>query len=409
MQGAAAIGGAYPAVAAPLGGWRGWRGRRIRTFVFLLAIVLVNYTLFRPSPVDIAIMTALALTPFCRQQVTPTAFAYFVLIAIWTFGMFSSSIRFSDDEEVTYQMLKISFAVTIGLTGCLVAIHWTGDHWRRFLQVWVFSTMIAATLGIVGFAAGVTDFTWDGRAKGLLDDPNMYGAFLLPGLMGCIYLLHLGRWRLVYLACLLWLTLGLLLSFSRIAIVAYLLLGALLLGILNRRQLLRTALYAAGGATAVAVVGICGMLFIEGFDDQVTSRFTFAKEYDLGEQGRLARYVGSIAFILDHPGGMGLLQYEKLFPEPIHNVWISSFMNFGWAAGFSWTFLVIFSIAISVRNYRLTGDVVCIVLMLGWLGIVFCAFLHEAERWRHMWLTMGLIWGLNPRNWPARRPAGALP
>ncbi len=47
--------------------------------------------------------------------------------------------------------------------------------------------------------------------------------------------------------------------------------------------------------------------------------------------------------------------------------------------------------------------------MLGWLGIVFCAFLHEAERWRHMWLTMGLIWGLNPRNWPARRPAGALP
>jgi hypothetical protein len=385
--------------------WRGWQGRRVRTFVFLLAVLLVNYTLFRPSPVDIAFATAFALTVFCRQQITPTAFAFFVLIFTWHISMMSASLRFADDEEVVYQMAKISYAISIGLCACLVTVHWTSEQLHRFLRVWILSAAIASTLGIIGFSLGVTDFTWDGRAKGLFDDPNMYGAFLLTALYGCIYLVHLGRRRWLYLGCLAWITLGLMLSFSRIAIVAYLLLGAALVFILNRRALLRVLLYAAGGGVVVAVVGVCAALFIEGFDDKLLDRFTFAKEYDLGEQGRLARYIGSVGFILDHPRGMGLLQYEKIFPEPIHNIWISSFMNFGWAAGFAWSLLVIFSIALSIRNYRTTGDLICLVLLFGWLGIFLCALLHEAERWRHMWLLTGILWGVNVRNWPPRHAA----
>ena len=408
MSAAVAIDGAAP--FRPIGHtWRGWQGRRIRTFVFLLAILLVNYTLFRPSPVDIAFATAFALTVFCRQQITPTAFAFFVLIFIWHISMMSASLRFADDEEVVYQMAKISYAISIGLCACLVAVHWTSAQLHRFLAVWILSTTIASTLGILGFSLGIPDFTWDGRAKGLLDDPNMYGAFLLPALFGCIYFVHLGRRRSLYLGCLAWITLGLMLSFSRVAIVAYLLLGAILVFILNRRALLRVVLYAAAGGVVVAVVGVCAALFIEGFDDKLLDRFTFAKDYDLGEQGRLARYAGSIAFILEHPRGMGLLQYEKIFPEPIHNIWISSFMNFGWAAGFAWSMLVVFSITISIRNYRRTGDLICLVLLFGWIGILLCALLHEAERWRPLWLITGILWGVNVRNWPPRAPAPVPP
>jgi hypothetical protein len=408
VSAAVAIDGAAP--FRPIGHtWRGWQGRRIRTFVFLLAILLVNYTLFRPSPVDIAFATAFALTVFCRQQITPTAFAFFVLIFIWHISMMSASLRFADDEEVVYQMAKISYAISIGLCACLVAVHWTSAQLHRFLAVWILSTTIASTLGILGFSLGIPDFTWDGRAKGLLDDPNMYGAFLLPALFGCIYFVHLGRRRSLYLGCLAWITLGLMLSFSRVAIVAYLLLGAILVFILNRRALLRVVLYAAAGGVVVAVVGVCAALFIEGFDDKLLDRFTFAKDYDLGEQGRLARYAGSIAFILEHPRGMGLLQYEKIFPEPIHNIWISSFMNFGWAAGFAWSMLVVFSITISIRNYRRTGDLICLVLLFGWIGILLCALLHEAERWRPLWLITGILWGVNVRNWPPRAPAPVPP
>ena len=45
---------------------------------------------------------------------------------------------------------------------------------------------------------GSEDLTWDGRAKGFLDDPNMYGAFLLPGIIGCMHILARGGRRALY-------------------------------------------------------------------------------------------------------------------------------------------------------------------------------------------------------------------
>ena len=380
--------------------------RRAREFFFLTAIVLMNYTLFRPSPVDVSFTIALALTVFCRQRITFGTFAYLALVLTWLSAMVLSSLRFIEDEDVTYQITKISFASSIGICASLLAAHWSGAKLRLFLRVWIFGALIAATLGIVGFAGGVEDFIWDGRAKGLFDDPNMYGAYLLPGILACVHALLTGEGRRGYhMLAGLWLTLGLLLSFSRVAISAGLVLVALQLVILNRRALARTLVYGAGAVVAVLVLGLVAAIFIDGFDDKVLDRFTLAKDYDLGEQGRLGRYVGSIAFILSFPGGLGLLQYERMFPEPIHNIWISSFMNYGWAAGFAFTLMVMFGLVNAARTYRLTRDPICLTILFAWLGIASCAMLHEAERWRHLWLMTGLVWGLHPRNWRAAQPS----
>jgi O-antigen ligase len=385
--------------------------QRAREFFFLAAVVLMNYTLFRPSPVDVSFTIALALTIFCRQRITFGTFAYLALVLVWLSAMVVSSLRFLDDDEVTYQITKISFATSIGLGASLLAAHWSGAKLRLFLRIWIFGALIAATLGIVGFAGGVEDFVWDGRAKGLFDDPNMYGAYLLPGILACVHALLTGEGRRGYhVLGGLWLTLGLLLSFSRVAIAAGLVLVALQLVILNRRALARTLVYGAGTVVAVLVLGLIAAIFIDGFDDKVLDRFTLAKDYDLGAQGRLGRYVGSIAFILSFPGGLGLLQYERMFPEPIHNIWISSFMNYGWTAGFAFTVLMIFAVVNAVRTYRLTRDQICLTILFAWVAIASCAMLHEAERWRHLWLMTGLVWGLDPRNWrmiqAPRRPVG---
>lgn len=378
----------------------GAAGRRARERVFLAAIVLLNYTLFRPSPVDVAFALAFALTAFCRQRLTLSALAYLLLVFVWFASLFQASMRFLDDEDVVFQMQKIGFAISIGLCACLVAVHWDGGRLRLFLRVWIVSALIAASLGIAGFVTGSEDLTWDGRAKGLFDDPNMYGAFLLPGLVGCVHGLLTGEGRRPLLAAaFLWLTLGILLSFSRVAISIYAILVVVQLVLLNRRALLRMTVYGAGAALALALVAALAASFLDGFDDKVLDRFTFAKDYDLGEQGRLGRYVGSIDFILSHPRGLGLLQFERLFPEPIHNIWISSFMNYGWSAGFAFTLIVMFAVIGSIRNYRLTRDPVCLTILLAWLGIATCAMLHEAERWRHLWLMTGLVWGVNPRAW----------
>ena len=82
------------------------------------------------------------------------------------------------------------------------------------------------------------------------------------------------------------------------------------------------------------------------------SRLTLAEPYDLGRMGRYARYVLAIPLILEHPFGLGMLQIDKIFPEPIHNIFISSFVNYGWLAGVAWIMLTILSVKVDVSELR---------------------------------------------------------
>ncbi|HEY8580992.1 MAG TPA: hypothetical protein VIL72_13970 [Beijerinckiaceae bacterium] len=383
----------------------GTRGRSVRNLFFLLAIILVNYTLGRPSPVDIAFLCALVTTVFCHQTLTLRGITYFTLVSIWTFGLYYSSLPYTDDPEVTYQLMKISYAISISICACLTSMHWNSRYLRLFLRVWILSSVIASILGTIGFVTGDENLTWDGRAKGFLDDPNMYGAFLLPGLMAAIYMVFRAERRWLYVLALGMLTLGIFLSFSRVAIGAYLLLGGGLAIFLNKERPLRMIAYLLVAVLVVAVIGGIALLVIDNAGAKFADRLTLAKDYDLGEYGRLNRYFLAADLILTHPEGLGTLQFIKSFPEPIHNFWLSSFMNYGWGAGFAWTAIVCFGVILSWRNYKRTQDPVLIVILLGWLGIYFCALLHEAERWRHLWLFTGLLWGINARNWDVPRPA----
>lgn len=98
---------------------------------------------------------------------------------------------------------------------------------------------------------------------------------------------------------------------------------------------------------------------------------------------------------MQDPIGVGELQLEKIFPEPIHNIWLSSFVNYGWGGGIAWLCLAFGSAVVSIRNYRRTRSEIPVVLLASLVGIVMCAMLHEGEHWRHMWLFFGLVWGLN--------------
>jgi hypothetical protein len=370
----------------------------VRNFLFLLAVILLNYTLMRPSPVDIAFTLALVASALCNQRLTGSTLVFLTLVFVWTFGLYSSSMPYAGDQEVALQLFKITYAISIGVCASLVVAHWSKADLERFLRVWIFSAMVATTLGTIGFATGSEALTWDGRAKGFFDDPNMYGAFLIPALLGSLYFFNSGRNTKLYGFCLLVITLGLLLSFSRVAIAAGLMLSLAFVLIVNREAMFRTLISLFGGLFGFLILAALAAIFMEGFDDKVLDRLTLAKEYDLGEQGRLNRYLTSFDLMMQNPQGLGTLQFALKFPEPIHNIWLSSFMNYGWAAGIAWSYLVLFGIIKNIRSYRLSNDPIFLLLMFCWLGIVSCALLHEAERWRHLWLFSGLIWVVSVRN-----------
>jgi hypothetical protein len=379
--------------------------RRLTNWVYLLAVLAINFTLFRPSPVDVMFMIASILTLCSGQIFTRNIFILSVLLLIWLGSLLASSVPFIDDPEVSYQMVKISYAVSIGFCSSLVAAHWQEAELTRFLRVIVLATCAAASLGIAGFVMGLEELTWDGRAKAFLDDPNMYAAFLIPGMLGCMYLLTRRERPILYSAALVLLMFGIMLSFSRAAIVSFLVWGSVYYIVINRRNLPRATLYAAAVLSVLAIAVMCGSIFIDGLAEKIADRTTVAKEYDLGHGGRYSRYLLSIPFILDNPLGMGLLQIDRYFSEPIHNIWVSSFLNYGWLAGIAFTLLIMFTVAISIANYRVTRNQIVLCTFFCWIAVLSCAFLHEAERWRHLWLFTGLVWGLNAGRLMARTPA----
>jgi O-antigen ligase len=379
--------------------------RRLTNWVYLLAVLAINFTLFRPSPVDVMFMIASILTLCSGQIFTRNIFILSVLLLIWLGSLLASSVPFIDDPEVSYQMVKISYAVSIGFCSSLVAAHWQEAELTRFLRIIVLATCAAASLGIAGFVLGLEELTWDGRAKAFLDDPNMYAAFLIPGMLGCMYLLTRRERPILYSAALALLMFGMMLSFSRAAIVSFLVWGSVYYVVINRRNLPRATLYAAAVLSVLAIAVMCGSIFIDGLAEKIADRTTVAKEYDLGHGGRYSRYLLSIPFILDNPLGMGLLQIDRYFNEPIHNIWVSSFLNYGWLAGIAFTLLIMFTVAISIANYRLTRNQIVLCTFFCWIAVLSCAFLHEAERWRHLWLFTGLVWGLNAGRLMARTPA----
>ena len=385
-----------------------------RNFVFLIAVLAMNYTLMRPSPVDLLFILSFLMTLFhiiisVRMEVARRAVILALLLATWALSYVVASLPHLSEPNVGFELLAKTFAIMIGLIGAFVSMTWNRRHFETFMKVYIVSCVVASILGTIGFLLQNDLLTWDGRAKGLIDDPNMYGSFLIPAMMFCAYFLFRPRRRtLLLIGAMAIVLLGIMLSFSRIAQVATVFCLIAYFVFQNRRRPERLWLMVGGfiaiGIVLVAIVGFAPSEFSEKFLD----RLTIAKSYDVGETGRYTRYLLVLPMILQNPLGLGVLQLEKIFPEPIHNIWLSSFVNYGWVAGFTWITLVVSSVVVSVLNYRRTRDDLAIVLLVSLIGIVMCTSLHEGEHWRHLWLSFGLVWGFCTSNFGSgTKPAAA--
>ena len=383
-----------------------------RNFIFLIAVLAMNYTLMRPSPVDLLyimsfLMTLFHITISARQEVTRRAVTLALLLGAWAVSYIVASLPHLGEPNVIFELVAKTFAISIGLIGAFVSMSWSRRNFETFIKVYIVSCVIASILGTIGFVLQNDALTWDGRARGLIDDPNMYGSFLIPAVMFCAYFLFRpGRSTLLLLGALAIILLGIVLSFSRIAQVATLFCLTSYFVFQNRRRPERLLLL-VGGFLAVGIILVAVVSFAPSeFSEKFLDRLTFAKSYDVGETGRYTRYMLVLPMILQNPIGVGVLQLEEVFPEPIHNIWLSSFVNYGWLAGFTWIVLGVGSVVVSGGNYRRTEDDIVIVLLMSLIGIIMCSSLHEGEHWRHLWLMFGMVWGFCAVNFrPAPGPA----
>jgi hypothetical protein len=394
-----------------------------RNFVFMLAVLAMNYTISRPSPVDLLYITSFLTTIMYivvsdKHQVTRRAVFLALLLGTWALSYTIASLPHIGEEvgninglrdSVNFELIAKTFAVSIGVISAFVSMSWNRRHFETFMKVYIVSCVIASILGTIGFALQIDALTWDGRARGLIDDPNMYGSFLLPAAIFCVYILSRPqRGKLLITGAMLIIILGIMLSFSRIAQVATFSCMFGYVAFNYRRRPQRLLLIVGTLAVSALVLFALASLISPEFTTKFLGRFTLAEPYDLGEEGRYARYLLVLPMIIQNPMGIGVLQLTKIFPEPIHDIWLSSFVNYGWVAGFAWIILAVASVVVSLLNYRRTRDEITVALLISLIGIVWCASLHEGEHWRHMWLMYGVVWGLCTLNFaPGKRPAAA--
>jgi hypothetical protein len=394
-----------------------------RNFVFMLAVLAMNYTISRPSPVDLLYITSFLTTIMYivvsdKHQVTRRAVFLALLLGTWALSYTIASLPHIGEEvgninglrdSVNFELIAKTFAVSIGVISAFVSMSWNRRHFETFMKVYIVSCVIASILGTIGFALQIDALTWDGRARGLIDDPNMYGSFLLPAAIFCVYFLSRPqRGKLLITGAMLIIILGIMLSFSRIAQVATFSCMFGYVAFNYRRRPQRLLLIVGTLAVSAVVLFALASLISPEFTTKFLGRFTLAEPYDLGEEGRYARYLLVLPMIIQNPMGIGVLQLTKIFPEPIHDIWLSSFVNYGWVAGFAWIILAVASVVVSLLNYRRTRDEITVALLISLIGIVWCASLHEGEHWRHMWLMYGVVWGLCTLNFaPGTRPAAA--
>jgi hypothetical protein len=373
-----------------------------------MGVIAMNYTIMRPSPVDLLFTFSLVFCLVVNQKVRTGPIVLLLFLLAWGLSFFVASVphlyevveaSIPTKGSVQAQLLIKTFVLTIAFTAAYISSSWSRASYETFMKVYVTACTIASVLGTIGFATGLEALTWDQRARGLLDDPNMYGSMLAPSILCAVYLLHYRVVRpWIMLIVLPVLVVGLMLSFSRAAIVATLIVLAGYVFFLNRLHLRRLLPALVAIVLLALVLFAIASLSSQEFTQKFLQRLTFAESYDLGREGRYGRYLLVLPMILDNPMGLGVLQLEKIFPEPIHNIFLSSFVNYGWAGGITWLVLVITSIVVAVENYLRTRSPVAVLLLFTFLSVVMCASLHEGEHWRHLWLFIGLLWGFTPAN-----------
>ena len=378
---------------------------KTRNFLFFVAVLLMHWTLPRPAPADIVFMAVLYLSIVINPTINSRFLVFFMLVMVWTLSIFISSIHVIDVPAVQFQLLAHTFVVLLGMTACFAALSWGEGDFHSFMKVYLVACCITASLGIFGFAVNFDYFLWDGRAKALFDEPIAFGAFLLPGALGGMYMLSRGEGRIFPFIALTLCTVGVLLSFSRAAIFSLFVFAPLYYIVLHRRNLAQAGAYMLIVLVVASAILLLAFLSFDGFQAKVLDRLTVSKDYDVGQGGRFSRYFMSIPMILENPLGLGMLEIEKYFTEPVHDIFISSFVNYGWLAGVAWILLTLLTFRIAFDNQRATQSPVAMWLSFSLLSQLPCAILQQVEHWRHMWIFFGLVWGLNFRKFPTPAPA----
>lgn len=381
------------------------RTESLRQWVLWAFLAVSAFAAIEPSPYEF--MFAVALLAFAGGGLRfDKVMAPLILtLAVWNVGGLLALTPFVDEREsVTF----IAITIYISLTTIFFAAVVAGAPSERMAVIrsgYMFAAIVAAVLGILGYfdIAGLGPYftLYDNtRAMGPFKDPNVFGPFLVPPIVWlCQNVLARRGGFVATTAKLIVLLVGLFLSFSRGAIIDFVLSALMLLGLTfltapTSKERGRTVVVAVLGALLVVCL-LAVILAIPTIRDMALSRASLAQDYDSGEEGRFGNQLRSIPMLLERPFGFGPLQFSHIFPQDPHEVFLSAFASFGWLGGLAFLAFIAatlyFGWALSFRRSPLQPQIIAL-----WSSLfpqILQGVQIDTSHWRHLFLMIGCLYG----------------
>lgn len=302
---------------------------RVRLLLLWLTGATCSIVFIEPSPYEIASFMAISVFAMGALALRPSLLPLAVLLILTNIGYSASAASLLGEQGVlTWVLTSWYLAATALFFAAMLGAN-TEARLAALTRGCLVAGIIAALAAIVGYSrvfSGANELLllYD-RARGTFKDPNVLGAFMvLPALLA-LHRIVAGNLRQAVGGMMLMalFAAAILLSFSRAAWgqVVFASLIVLLLTFVTARSptlRLRIVLLGALGAMAVAAF-LAALLSIDAVAQLFKERASLQQSYDLGEQGRFARYALGAVMALDFPLGIGPLQFSKFFPEDPHN------------------------------------------------------------------------------------------
>jgi hypothetical protein len=360
------------------------------------------FVFIEPSPYEVVGLLTMLVFGFAglslRAAVSPLALAL-ILVNI---GYAISVVQVSDQTKpVTWVLVSAFLATTAIFYASMLGTN-TQRRLDLLLRGYVLGALVASVVAVGAYFhlfGGKSDlFLLYSRARGTFNDPNVLAAFLvLPALL--MFRRMLGG-RLISALPLLIMLAGLFLSFSRGAWAQFVFAAAvmMILSFLTSRsgtERIRILVIAVVGVVVVAGL-VSALLSFGKVADLFSERAWLELSYDVGRYGRFGRYGLGADLALEHPFGIGPLQFSDRFTEDPHNTFLNEFMSGGWLAGLAYFALCAVTLVMSTRFLflRTPWQPLYHIVYAAYLTMVGESIFIDVEHWRHYFLILGVLWGL---------------
>jgi hypothetical protein len=378
---------------------------RLRLTLLWLTGTAGALVFIEPSPYEIASVLTIAVFTLSGLTLRVALLPLVILLILINIGFTASANALLDQKNVLIWVVTSWYLALTALFFAAMLTTNTEARLKALMRGCMTAGVIAAVAGVVGYfrlMPGSAELLLYDRARGTFKDPNVFGAFLvLPALLA-LQMIVAGRFAQALRGMTLFalLAIGVLLSFSRAAWGQLALTGtmALVLTFLTTRsatQRLRILLIGMAGAAAMALL-LSALLSVDTVANLFKERMSLDQDYDVGQMGRFGRHALGALLALDVPFGIGPLQFSKFFPEDPHNSYLNAFMSGGWLAGVCYPTLVLLTLAFGLRYLFVTTpwQPVMIAVYCAYTGMMIESFIIDSDHWRHVFLLLGVLWGL---------------